>query len=110
MRIYISGPITGVPGYKSKFEWAEAFWKDKGAYTINPARTNDTLPEETTHAGYMRISIALLRECDTIYMLKGWKDSEGAREELDFAINHSYTILFEERMDSITGSLEEYLK
>ena len=47
MRIYISGPITGTTGYMRKFEWAEAFWKDKGAYTINPARTNATLPEKT---------------------------------------------------------------
>lgn len=109
MKVYISGPITGVAGYMSRFEWAEAIWKDKGIYTINPARTNATLPEGTTHEGYMRISIALLRECDTIYMLKGWKESSGANEELQFAIDHGYTVLFEERMDSIAGSLEECL-
>ena len=108
MKVYISGPITNAPGYKSKFEWAEAIWKDKGHYVINPAKVNATLPEETDHDGYMRISIALLAECDTIYMLKGWQTSEGANEELDFAIAHNYTILFEERFNPLLQDPEEY--
>lgn len=102
MKVYISGPITGEKGYMNKFDWAEALWKDMGIYVINPARTNATLPEETDHDGYMRISIALLRECDTIYMLKGWEHSEGAKEELEVAINHNYNILYEELLDVIT--------
>ncbi len=110
MRVYISGPITGVKGFMRKFDWAEACWRDKGIYTINPARTNATLPEETDHDGYMRISMALLKECDTIYMLKGWESSEGANEERDYALENNYNVLYEERMDKITGAEWEELK
>lgn len=108
MRVYISGPITGITGYKPRFDWAESLWKDKGAYTINPAKTNSTLPEDTTHDGYMRISLALLAECDTIYMLRGWKDSEGAREELAYAVEHEYTIMFENRIDNVLTDVEAF--
>lgn len=106
MRVYISGPITGTERYMNKFAWAENFWKDRGVYVINPAKTNATLPEETDHDGYMRISIALLAECDTIYMLKGWQNSIGANEERDYALENGYNILYEERLDSIAGGAE----
>ena len=41
-------------------------------------------------------------------MLKGWQTSEGANEELDFAIAHNYTILFEERFNPLLQDPEEY--
>lgn len=41
MKIYIAGPITGIPDYKERFAKAEAELKAKGHAVMNPA----ALPE-----------------------------------------------------------------
>lgn len=106
MRIYISGPITGTTGYMRRFEWTEAIWKDLGAEVVNPAKINSYLPETTTHSEYMVTSIAMLKICDTIYMLQGWEHSKGARQEYRYARRHGYQILFEGRCSVIMGITE----
>ena len=42
--------------------------------------------------GYLEI----LRRCDAIYMLKGWQDSVGARQELELAIELNKEVIYEE--------------
>ena len=37
MRIYISGPITGVENYLEHFKAAEDYWTSQGFSCINPA-------------------------------------------------------------------------
>lgn len=95
--IYISGAITkiGVDKAMTRFEDAESRLKDLGYEVINPCRTNSTLPK-LDHDGYMVVSMAMLSLCDTIYMLKCWEDSDGAKEELQYALEHGYTIIVEE--------------
>lgn len=95
--IYISGAITkiGVDKAMTRFEDAESRLKDLGYEVINPCRTNATLPQ-LSHEDYMVTSIAMLSLCDTIFMLEGWEDSEGAKEELQYALEHGYTIIVEE--------------
>ena len=97
MRIYISGKITGRPTeeYIEQFCKAETELIRKGYSVVNPAVTNMTLPKDTTHEEYMIVSIALLRICDTIYMLDGWLDSKGAKEEFIYAVKHDYDLMFE---------------
>lgn len=96
-KIYISGKITGLSRreYLSRFEYAEKYLKNKGYSVINPAKTNDTLPNDTTWDQYMDVSYCLLNMCDTIFMLTNWKDSEGANREYAFAKEHNYGILYE---------------
>ena len=103
MRIYISGPITGTADYMRRFEWTESIWKDLGADVIKPAKVNSFLPETTTHREYMVTSIALLKICDTIFILRGLESSKGARQELKYARKHGYQILFEGRCGVIMG-------
>lgn len=95
--IYISGAITkiGVEKAMTRFEDVENGLKDLGYEVINPCRTNSTLPG-LDHDGYMVVSMAMLSLCDTIYMLKGWEDSEGAKEELQYALEHGYKVIVEE--------------
>ena len=96
MRIYISGPITGVLDYKEKFDAAEKKLKTEypNAEIINP--TMVVLPESCTHEDYMRIDFMLLDLADVIYMLKGWEWSKGANQEYGYAMAKDYIILKEE--------------
>ena len=96
MRIYISGPITGVLDYKEKFDAAEKKLKTEypNAEIINP--TMVVLPESCTHEDYMNIDFMLLDLADAIYMLKGWDLSKGACMEYGYAMAKDYIILKEE--------------
>lgn len=95
--IYISGAITkiGVMKAMAIFNNTELKLKEQGYEVINPCRTNATLPQ-LSHEDYMVTSIAMLSLCDTIFMLEGWEDSEGAKEELQYALEHGYKVIVEE--------------
>lgn len=74
MRIYISGPITGVPDYRRAFYNAEHRLQDLGHQVQNPARH----PFGLTRVDYMRLDLAQLMTCQAVVMLPGWADSGGA--------------------------------
>jgi len=95
-RIYISGPITGTKGYLKHFAAAEHKLKDLGHEVINPARNGYVMPASSTHEEYMKVCLAQLSCCNAILMLKGWKESKGAREEFCYAVDHTMPIIFEE--------------
>lgn len=95
MKIYISGKITGTEDYIERFAKAEKELTKQGYEVINPARISTCLPA-LEHEEYMRIDFALLEVCEVIYMLKGWADSRGAREEYIQAFQEDKLILFEE--------------
>ena len=95
MKIYLSGAITGITGYKEHFDRIEKALIAAGHEVINPAVVNDPLPPSTTHKEYMHVSFALLDLCDTIFMLDGWDKSNGARQEFEYAARHRKTIAFE---------------
>lgn len=87
MRVYISGAITGRPTkvYLRQFADAESKLFDEGYEVINPAEVCFPLPDTLTHDDYMDICKLLLSKCDAIYMLEGWQDSSGAKEEFEIA-------------------------
>jgi hypothetical protein len=95
LKIYISGPITGIEGYMKRFDETERLLTSKGFTVINPAKVNAQLPGNTTHEEYMKTSIAMLDMCDTIYMMKGWEKSKGCSIEFEYAYEHGITITFE---------------
>ena len=95
MKTYISGPISGRTFQEAQehFRVAELNLIHQKIEVVNPM----ALPHE--HGGtwkeYMKEDISALMECDSIYMLKGWEDSAGARLEFQIAIGLGYEILFE---------------
>lgn len=99
MKVYISGPITGVKGYMKRFADAEADIAAAGYTPINPAKVNAMLPPELTHADYMATSIAMLSICDVIYMLPGWQESRGCSIEFEYAYSNGITICFARQQD-----------
>lgn len=97
MRIYISGKITGLSPKEASdhFTWAEKYLQEKGHSTINPFRTNKTLPADMTHSEYMKICRVELDLCEAIFMLDNWRDSMGAKMELEWALLDGKEVMFE---------------
>lgn len=95
MKIYLSGPITGIENYKENFEAAEREARERLSdwepEIFNPA--NITLPDTATHEDYMKICMQKLADCDTIYMLNGWQNSRGACREYGYALGTRMAIL-----------------
>jgi nucleoside 2-deoxyribosyltransferase len=81
MRIYIAGPISNNMDYKQAFEAAADRLRNFGHTVLNPA----VLPAGLPKRSYMPICLAMIDQCDAVYMLKGWESSPGARLERDYA-------------------------
>lgn len=96
MKVYISGPITGVEGYMQQFDEAERKLSAEENIVINPARVNAALPGETTHEQYMKMSYTMMDMCDIVFFLPGWQQSKGCNLEMQYAIEHGMTITFGE--------------
>jgi len=80
MRVYISGPMTGIPDYnKRAFLMAEVVLRLHDYEVVNPWRLGEV--PGWGHFDYMRRDLAALATCDAIYMLPGWLRSRGAKVE-----------------------------
>jgi len=82
LKVYISGPITGVKYHRNKFERAEEEIRKMGLEPVNP----DALPEGINYREALNISLKKLTECDMIYLLPGWELSRRARAEQLYAV------------------------
>lgn len=91
-RVYISGPITGMPEENKPAFAAEAVRLLALGYQVeNPADV--VLPDGATWADFMRADIPLLLACTHIRMLDGWTMSKGARLEHHIAISLGLEVL-----------------
>ena len=111
-RIYIAGKITGNLRYMEDFERAERDLKAAGYAPANPAAATRQLAESGggwTHDEYMSITREILDGCNGIYLLKGWRESMGAREEFMYILERSKfdlnecKILFEGELNNFEG-------
>lgn len=89
--IYIAGPITSVADYRENFARAEQCLSGSGKVILNPA----LLPEGMPYESYMPICDAMEDVAGTIYFLRGWEHSTGARREFDRATRDGKKICFE---------------
>lgn len=91
MTIYIAGPISGHPDYLQAFSAAEKELKADGYIPMNPA---SLLPQSVfSYDSYIRMSMAMLRECDAIYLLPGWEKSQGACKEYRYALENQMVVV-----------------
>ena len=113
MRIYISGPMTGIPNNnRESFAKQAELWRSRGHFVINPHDitsvfgTADEIAKAFAHVygmfpldtndkkramtrlvrSVMEADLVALRSCDMIVLLHGWRSSRGAKEELAEAI------------------------
>lgn len=83
-RIYVAGPMTGLPDLNfPAFARAASRLRAAGHTVISPAEVNPdkAMPWEVC----MRRDIPELCTCDTIALLPGWEESRGARLEAQIA-------------------------
>jgi len=74
-RVYISGPMTGIPAFNfPAFNAAAAHLRALGFHVENPAEN----PKCDSWQGYMRLALVQMAHCDWLFMLPGWSGSKGA--------------------------------
>lgn len=94
-RVYIAGPITGIPEeeYRRRFAERKVLLEQMGYAALNPCDIGAELRRakltaenrEPTHEEYMNACLPELLRCDGISLLDGWEQSSGARTERDVA-------------------------
>lgn len=100
-RIYIAGPMTGVEDLnRAEFRKAVDSIREasKGtAIGLNPHLTADMLgwTEKTQQVEIASVLLADLVDCDAIYMLRGWRESKGARAEHAVAVWIGLEIMYQ---------------
>ena len=78
MKIYIAGPMTGLPDWNfPAFHAAAAAWRAAGWEVVNPAEEFDG-KTDLPYRAYVERDIERLRQVDAIVMLEGW-DGPNAR-------------------------------
>lgn len=98
MRVYIAGPMTGLPELNfPKFRAVAEFFRSAGWEVLNPVEIGQKhFPEGGVHANeYLIKDILELVTCDTICLLPGWTASIGARCEAAIAVTLGLTFVDE---------------
>ena len=82
-RLYISGPMTGLPSMNyPAFHVEAARLRELGYIVENPAENRF----QPSWHHYMRVAIRQMLTCDQVALLPGWKRSRGALIEHWIAI------------------------
>lgn len=83
-RVYLAGPMTGLPEFNfPAFNAEAAILRAQALTVINPAEHG--IVEGAEWADYLRHDIAGLASCERIHLLRGWENSKGARLEVYIA-------------------------
>jgi hypothetical protein len=83
MKVYIAGPMSGLPHFnRPAFNQAALNLSFEKHVPLNPA----ILPDGLTEADYMAVGLTMLQRADAIYLLTGWQFSAGARAEHALAL------------------------
>ena len=110
MRVYISGPITGVQDLnRPAFAQAADYLRKLGHEPVNPHDLHKDAVD-ISWAGYMRRDIVALCGCDAIIVLDKWGDSRGARIERELAERLGMLVVdfgYNKRMAQVFGALNE---
>ena len=93
MKIYISGPISGLPdGNFEAFREAEEAITERGHTAINPH--TDCAGFIGGWSDYMRADIRAMMDADAVLMLPDWEKSRGAALEMQLAMQLNIHIFF----------------
>ena len=97
---YVSGKITGLDPavVESTFHKASMVVSSLGHSPVSPVTVCRNMDHsKATWKDYMMKDIDVLFDCQHIYMMRGWKDSRGARVEHAIAKELGMEIIYEEK-------------
>lgn len=96
MRVYISGKVTGLfrMDYAPKFAAARSAVADRGHDPCCPVHDINHPQADRSREAIVRRCLAALLACDAILMLHDWRDSPGAREELELALKIGIPVFY----------------
>jgi len=90
--VYLSGPMTGHKNFnRAAFIECGRALESRGYNVLNPAM----LPNGLTDAQYMSICQQMVIASKSMYMLKGWKLSNGALAEHALAFKLDLNVIYE---------------
>ena len=103
-KIYISGAITNVSTFEREFNNAQQFLRQvyPDAIIYNPVNIpgpkfdQDDWGMDSVWKYYMIEALKMLLECDTVFMLRSWTFSRGAKIEHELAQDLGLKIIYEE--------------
>jgi hypothetical protein len=97
-RIYVAGPMTGLPEYNyPAFHAAAERLRSNGHTVLCPAEH----PEGLTYAEYMRRDILMVLVVEAIAVLPGWEKSRGAQIEVSLGRALDLPILDAETLEPV---------
>ena len=88
MRIYIGGPMRGLPDLNfPAFHEAAAMLRAEGHHVFNPAESDfDKAKEDVTIREALKVDLLwILEHAECVALLPGWRHSLGATAELALA-------------------------
>ncbi len=118
MRVYIAGPMTGIPNWNfPAFDAAAKFLRDCGYTVVNPADLDREAGFNESQAGVgqeflrqaMSRDLAAICECDGIAVLHGWQRSMGACIEVALASRLGLRIVDAETLEDVSDDAREYM-
>lgn len=93
--IYISGPMSGLPDFNyPKFNRVASGLRIAGNKVVNPAEIAAKL-NTNDYETIMAEDLKALEDCCTIYLLKDWHKSPGAKREVARAVELDLNIVLE---------------
>ena len=100
MNIYISGPISGQDKQRARDRFCNAarIIEEAGHNAINPIDISEWGLDWST---YMQIAFDVLKsgDVDSVYMLSGWEESNGASLERYMAIVQGIPVQYQNKAD-----------
>jgi hypothetical protein len=93
LKIYISGPMSGLPELNfPSFNRHARHLRSLGYEVVNPAE-KESENEDLSWEQYLRQDLIGMLECDTLALLPGWHASKGAHLELHVAHRVGITVV-----------------
>lgn len=87
LKVYISGPMTGLPNFnREAFAEATEWCVKKGYSPFNPGWLAFEKDTAFSYEEILQLDLAALGMCDVILLLPGYEKSNGAKVELELAL------------------------